>query len=65
MKKLEKIEALEQALELIEQAQDLVDSVMGDDAHYLSYGRYGFDQLMGNGNPYDYSIPKLIDEISC
>ena len=24
--------------------------------HYKAYGRYGFDQLLGNGNPYDEGL---------
>ncbi len=53
-----KIEILHQALDLIQEAQCLVDGVMEDSynkSHYESYGKYGFDQLLGNGNPYDSS----------
>ena len=31
--------------------------------HYFTYGRYGFDQLLGVGNPYDYSLCKLANAI--
>jgi hypothetical protein len=51
-----KMEMLQRAIELIEEAQSLVDEVMGGSAHYESYGRYGFDQLLGNGNEYDTSL---------
>ena len=27
--------------------------------HYKAYGRYGFDQLLGNGNPYDEGLFSL------
>jgi len=31
--------------------------------HYEAYGKCGLNQAMGNGNPYDTSLPKLIEEI--
>ena len=30
--------------------------------NYEAYGRYGFDQLLGSGNPYDSSLFSLIDK---
>jgi hypothetical protein len=61
-----KIEILHQALDLIQEAQCLVDGVMEDSynkSHYESYGKYGFDQLLGNGNPYDSSIYTVIEDL--
>lgn len=63
----EKIEAISEAIELIEQAQQLVnEAVNGTDneANYQAYGKYGFDQLLGNGNPYDSSLFTLIEELT-
>jgi len=58
--------ALEEAIELIEQAQELVDGVvkgMEIENNYMGYGRYGFDQLLGNGNQYDGNLFKIEAEI--
>ena len=63
----QKIHQLEQAQELIIEAQTIIDEAtegMSAECHYKAYGRYGIDQLMGNGNPYDSSIQTLIDELS-
>ena len=60
------IDQLYEAMELIEEAQALVDEVANEamqTVHYEAYGKYGFDQLLGNGNPYDMSIPKMIEEL--
>lgn len=54
--------AVEAAIELVEQAQELVDNaVEGTDMenNYRAYGRYGLDQLLGNGNSYDGSLMSL------
>ena len=62
----EKINSIREAIDLIEQAMCLVDEAVSDSPskrEYESYGRYGFDQLLGNGNPYDNSLFTLIDEI--
>lgn len=63
----ERIQMLEEALELIERAQQLVDDAVngtGNEANYEAYGKYGFNQLLGNGNPYDDGIPSLIVEFN-
>ena len=65
MTDLERKELLLEALELVQQAQEMVDeAVSGTDkeAHYEAYGRYGFDQLLGNGNPYDFSLESLLED---
>ncbi len=62
-------EQLEEAIELINQAQMLVNDVVDTDSmakakgHYSSYGRYGFDQLLSNGNPYDKGINSLLEVV--
>ncbi len=56
---------IQEAIDLIEEAQDLVRSAInGTDkqSHFDAYGGYGFDQLLGNGNPYDSSLSGLLDE---
>ena len=61
----EKIDAIQEAIRLVEEACQLVDSVMDDwnKSHYEGYGKYGFNQLLGNGNPYDNSLFTLIEEL--
>ena len=62
----EKIDALQEAILLVEEASQLVDSAMDDSSgknHYEAYGKYGFNQLLGNGNPYDNSLFTLIEEL--
>lgn len=61
MSNQEKIEMLEQAIDLVCEAQNLVDEVMDGDSHYESYGKYGFLQLLGNGNEYDTSLFDVVD----
>ena len=66
MENQERIDALEEAMNLIESAQYLMDSAIeGTDLedHYKTYGRCGIDQALGNGNPYDESIDKLIESL--
>lgn len=56
---------IQEAIELVERAQDLVDEVMRErgSSHYEAYGRYGFNQLLGNGNPYDDGLPTILEEM--
>tara|TARA_R110002050_G_scaffold160718_1_gene290126 strand:+ start:20256 stop:20477 length:222 start_codon:yes stop_codon:yes gene_type:complete len=63
---IERIEQLENAQQMIYEAQTIIDEQvegMSAEQHYKAYGRYGIDQLMGNGNPYDSSIQSLIEEL--
>ena len=56
----------DQIKEKIYDAQCIIDEAtegMSAQTHYEAYGRYGLDQLQGNGNPYDSSIQTLIDEL--
>ena len=32
-------------------------------SHYKAYGRYGFDQLLGNGNPYDEGLESIREKL--
>ena len=65
MDRQEFIDEIERAISLVEEASYAVDMVvqgMRIQANYEAYGRYGFDQLLGNGNPYDSSLQGLIDK---
>jgi hypothetical protein len=64
----EAITEIQQALELIEEAQELVESALQSlpdhmGSHFEAYGKYGFDQLLNNGNRYDYGLQDIIDEV--
>lgn len=56
---------IQEAIKLVERAQGLVDEVMRERgaSHYEAYGRYGFNQLLGNGNPYDDGLPTILEEM--
>lgn len=62
-----KVEQINSAIELIEEAQRLVeDALFGEtqlEAEYNSYGRFGFNQLLNNGNPYDRGLSDLITDL--
>ena len=68
MDKQEFIDEIERAIEMVDQARHIVDTVVDStDGHFLkanyeAYGKYGFDQLLGTGNPYDNSLQYLIDK---
>ena len=65
MDRQEFIDEIERAIEMIEEAKYVVDMAVEDMSirhNYEAYGRYGFDQLLGNGNPYDSSLQSLIDK---
>ena len=65
MDRQEFIDEIERAISLVEEASYAVDMAvegMRVQANYEAYGRYGFDQLLGNGNPYDSSLQSLIDK---
>ena len=62
----DRISSIEEAILLIDEARCLVDNAVSDltiNRHYESYGKYGFNQLLGDGNPYDNSLLSLIEEI--
>jgi len=61
-----RIEMIEDALELIEEAKGLVEDALRGTSlkdHFNAYNKYGFNQLQGNGNPYDSSLNSLIEEL--
>ena len=65
MDKQEFIDEIDRVIEMVDQARHIVDmAVDGMDiqANYEAYGKYGFDQLLGTGNPYDNSLQTLIDK---
>jgi len=65
MSKEEFIDEIERAIEMVDQARHIVDMAvdgMSIQANYEAYGKYGFDQLLGDGNPYDNSLQTLIDK---
>lgn len=64
VKKIDK-DAIENAMQMVEEAKELVEQAVEGTSiypNYRAYGRYGFDQLMSNGNPYDSGLQDLIDE---
>lgn len=57
-------EQIEEAIKLINQADDLVrEAIAGtsEEPHFKAYGGYGLQQLLGNGNQYDTSLFDLSD----
>ena len=64
MDRQEFIDEIERAIEMVDQARHIVDMAidgMSIQANYEAYGKYGFDQLLGDGNRYDRSLQALID----
>ena len=79
MKKSERISLIEEAIEKIQEAETLIDeraaradvpeteeALTGTNltSHYEGYNKYGINQLLGNGNPYDSSLFTLQEELS-
>ena len=65
MDKQEFIDEIERAIEMVDQARHIVDMAVDSKTirhNYEAYGKYGFDQLLGSGNPYDNSLQTLIDK---
>ena len=71
MNKEEFTDEIERAIEMVDQARHIVDMAIdnmparfnrGIVSNYEAYGKYGFDQLLGTGNPYDNSLQTLIDK---
>ena len=60
---MEKIDTLEEAADMIGQAADLIRSVFSD-ANTEAYLLNSLDHVASNsGNPYNLSIPQLIDRL--
>ena len=56
--------ALEKAIELLNEAYDLIESVVGEDGSTKAYLLNGLSHMANDdGNPYDLSVPKLIEEV--
>lgn len=56
---------IQEAMDLIEEAMTLIDATIKgteDYPHYEAYGKYGFNQLLGNGNPHDNSLHDLMND---
>ena len=57
-------ERLQAVIENLEEMQGQLDDIIGGTSmenHFKAYGRYGLNQLLGNGNPYDNSLFTLIE----
>ena len=67
MDRQEFIDEIERAIEMVDQARYIVDMAIDSldghfvKANYEAYGKYGLDQLLSNGNPYDRGLQDLID----
>src|SRR5690606_7305784 len=62
----ERIDQINEAIELISQAKKLVKGAIKGTSltrHFEAYGGYGFSQIKGSGNPYDRSVQSLIDDL--
>lgn len=63
---MNRFEKLQEAIELIDEARELVkDALQGtpDYEHCKAYGFYGLDQALGNGNKYDCSIYQVMENL--
>tara|TARA_R110000772_G_C13310310_1_gene440388 strand:- start:48688 stop:48945 length:258 start_codon:yes stop_codon:yes gene_type:complete len=66
MKIAEQIQSVKEAIALVEEAKQLLEEAVEYSscrAHYEGYEGYGIEQLLGNGNPHDYSLFKLMDDM--
>ena len=65
MTKSEFTNEIQRAIEMVEEAEDIVETALRDSrqmtSHFEAYGGYGFTQLLGNGNRYDRSLYDLIE----
>ena len=62
----ERIDLIREAQLLIEEAFLLVQTAVegtSEEAHTEAYGYCGLTQAMGNGNPYDDNLDKVIDNL--
>ena len=61
-----RIDMIREAIRMIEDARDIVDEAvkgLSIKANYEAYGKYGFDTLLGQGNPYNDSLFSIIKDI--
>jgi hypothetical protein len=60
----DQIEMLELAQEKLNEALELIGNVVGNDRNTEAYLLNGLNHMANDsGNPYDLSIPKLIEQI--
>ena len=67
MKNEERINAIEEAMEMIAEARELVSSAISGseiEGEYEAYGQFGFQRLLGEGNPYDKSLNDVIEDLN-
>jgi len=61
---IEIVDTLKDSIDQISETYSEVAGILyGTDkaANFEAYGGYGFDQLLGNGNPYDSGLPQLVE----
>tara|TARA_R110000744_G_scaffold145383_1_gene257982 strand:+ start:783 stop:983 length:201 start_codon:yes stop_codon:yes gene_type:complete len=61
-----RFEKLQEAIELIDEARELVKEALQGTSDYencKAYGFYGLDQALGNGNKYDTSIYEIMENL--
>ena len=61
---IEIVDTLNDSIDQISETYSEVAGILhGTDkaANFEAYGGYGFDQLLGNGNPYDSGLPQLVE----
>jgi hypothetical protein len=64
MSNQERRQKIEEAIELIKEASNLLDDAVrgtSEARHFKAYGEYGIKQLLGYANPYDRSLYDLSD----
>ena len=63
----EKKEELNEAILKVQEAQEIVMDLIGDNRgmanRFEAFGKFGFDQLLGNGNPNDESLFDIFEEL--
>lgn len=62
--KIEKIEVLEQVLELMGEALDMLNSAFRDDANFKAYVIDQISEHVDNRNPYNQSLASKLRELS-
>ena len=62
--KFQRILDIAYELEMLQEELDSLVEGSSIEANYKAYGRYGFDQLLGNGNPYDDSLQSIANEFA-
>lgn len=66
MTKAERIDCVTEAVRMVEEARDLVKAAIDeleDEQSWDAYLMETFRTLLGGGNPYDQSLPQLLDSL--